>query len=98
MESQQILVDKLEDELIDHPDAQTRECLEGGNLLDETFQSKLNARADQITHSQDVGGHVNGSENKDNRSVENDYQFLIEKLYLLYDHNDTEPFEPAVIE
>ena len=41
-----ILIDKLEDQIIDHPDASTKKDL--NESLDETFQKKLNARAQQI--------------------------------------------------
>lgn len=43
-----ITIDRLEDQLIDHPDASTKQDLSGSSL-DETFQKKLNERAEQLS-------------------------------------------------
>lgn len=48
MQEELILIDKLEDQLIDHPDAGTKDGMDGSQDLDETFQRKLNARAEQL--------------------------------------------------
>ncbi|CAH6719529.1 hypothetical protein CLIB1444_02S10638 [[Candida] jaroonii] len=43
-----VTIDRLEDQLIDHPDASTKQDLSGSSL-DETFQKKLNERAEQLS-------------------------------------------------
>ncbi|KAG7660597.1 FAR11 [[Candida] subhashii] len=45
-QSNLILIDQLEDQIIDHPDASTAKQFH--DSLDETFQKKLNAKAQQI--------------------------------------------------
>lgn len=49
MQNDTVLIDQLEDQLIDHPDAKTRIQL-NAETLDEAFQKKLNARAEQIAN------------------------------------------------
>lgn len=46
-----ILIDQLEDQIIDHPDASTAKQLH--ESLDQTFQQKLNAKAQQIQQQQE---------------------------------------------
>jgi hypothetical protein len=75
-----ILIDQLEDQIIDHPDASTtRELNE--TSLDETFQSKLKAMADQIQSNQTSSGNPN-------TSGEINYQFLHFKSHLNYKYSD----------
>ena len=73
-----ILIDKLEDQIIDHPDASTKKDL--NESLDETFQKKLNARAQQIkstnnnsynntsTRQQSKGQHRNSNQDSSSSS------------------------------
>lgn len=92
MQEELILMDKLEDELIDHPDASTRRDLRDTSL-DETFQKKLHVRAEQIRSNQadskrfrkDANG--NKLPSQDNFGGVN-YQFLINKSHLVYDYKD----------
>lgn len=105
------LIDQLEDLIIDHPDAKTREDLLD-HSLDQTFQNKLNARADQITHGRiserrdSVKGVSNGTDHSlgpsgpgsGGESIDNDYQFLIEKTKLLYEYKDYESLEVELSE
>lgn len=84
MQEELILIDKLEDQIIDHPDASTKQELHD-NSLDETFQKKLNARAEQIANQSlspdgDPGDPKNA--NGDN------FQFLVDKPELVYDYED----------
>lgn len=88
MQEELILIDKLEDQLIDNPDASTKKEL-FDTSLDETFQKKLNARAEQIA-SQNNG--TSGNEGLENdiqgQSICNNYQFLITKTHLAYEYQD----------
>ena len=66
-----ILIDQLEDQIIDHPDASTKEEL--NESLDETFQKKLNARASQIRSTNNEPRNQTKETNQDSSSV--NYQF-----------------------
>lgn len=87
-----LLIDKLEYEIIDHPDAATKRDLVEGSL-DQTFQKKLNQRAEQIRSNQNSNnrqdeygmGGLNGS--KENFGSVN-YQFLISKYHLQFEYED----------
>lgn len=74
------LIDRLEDQLIDHPDAETTREIRDTSL-DETFQKKLNERAEQIRSNQQSDG------SQDNFGTVN-YQFLINKYHLQYSYKD----------
>lgn len=100
MEGENILIDQLEDLIIDHPDARTREQMEEMSL-DQAFQDKLNARADQITNLNPDKHHNGGSldaisdsnEPSDSNgggggNPDNEYQFLIDRTHLLYEYRD----------
>lgn len=82
---QNILIDKLEDQLIDNPDASTTEQLKE-HSYDETFQKKLNERADLFSASADDKNANRGSY----------FQFLVTKLYLDYDHKDFGPLDDEI--
>lgn len=86
MQEELILIDKLEDQLIDHPDASTQKQLDNSSL-DETFQKKLNDRADKIAHSQRLGDDL-GLGGTDNRASVANHQFLVTKNVLKYDYKD----------
>ncbi|CAH2350690.1 factor arrest protein 11 [[Candida] railenensis] len=99
-------IDQLEDSIIDHPDAKTMEQILDTSL-DETFQKKLNARADQITnsHYDNKGGDLsNEGENGGDMSsdslggIENEYQFLIQKTNLLYEYKDFNSLDVEISE
>lgn len=78
-----VLIDKLEDQIIDHPDASTtREINE--TSLDETFQNKLKAMAEQIESNQSSYDKPGDSRN----SGEFNYQFLITRSHLKYEYSD----------
>ncbi|RCK65568.1 Factor arrest protein 11 [Candida viswanathii] len=62
-----ILIDQLEDQIIDHPDASTKEEL--NESLDETFQKKLNARASQIRSNNNESRNQPKETNQDSSSV-----------------------------
>lgn len=84
MQDELILIDQLEDQLIDNPDASTKKELYDTSL-DETFQKKLNARAEQIANQN------NDEDNEDDaqgRSIANNYLFLVTKTHLAYDYRD----------
>lgn len=81
MESDQnISIDKLEDQLIDNPDASTTKQLNELSY-DETFQKKLNERAEQIFGAS--GGSGDGD-----KSSGNFYLLLVTKPYLEYEYRD----------
>lgn len=85
MESDQnILIDKLEDQLIDNPDASTTEQLRELSY-DETFQKKLNERADLFLAS--------GSSNTNGRDPDRSsfFHFMVTKPILDYTHRDYGP-------
>ncbi|ABN65029.2 Factor arrest protein 11 [Scheffersomyces stipitis CBS 6054] len=91
MQDELISIDKLEDQIIDHPDASTKKELH--DSLDETFQKKLNARAEQIRTNQtfdkkrrDGGPIQSGSYQETSGSV--NFQFLVTKSHLKYEYKD----------
>lgn len=84
MQEELILIDQLEDQLIDHPDASTKKELYDTSL-DETFQKKLNARAEQIASQNNTDDNENDIQG---RSLINNYLFLITKTHLNYDYRD----------
>ncbi|KAI5970175.1 FAR11 [Candida margitis] len=82
-----IQIDQLEDQIIDHPDERTRRELHDTSL-DETFQKKLSAKAKEFessSSSEDSGGDADGGSNYD---VSMNYQFLITKSHLAYQHEE----------
>lgn len=89
-----ILIDQLEDQIIDHPDASTKEEL--NESLDETFQKKLNARASQIRSNSNESRNQTKESNQDSSSV--NYQFLITKSHLNYEYQDYNPFDQDISE
>lgn len=108
-----ILIDKLEDQIIDHPDASTKKDL--NESLDETFQKKLNARAQQIkstnnnsynntsTRQQSKGQHRNSNQDSSSSSSSTssggiNYQFLITKSHLNYTYTDYNSLEQEICE
>lgn len=76
---QNISIDKLEDQLIDHPDPSTAKQLSELSY-DETFQRKLNERAEQMFAGSESGD--------DSHPGANLYLFLVTKPYLRYQHRD----------
>ncbi|EGW30064.1 factor arrest protein 11 [Spathaspora passalidarum NRRL Y-27907] len=78
MQDELISIDQLEDQIIDHPDASTEKELH--ESLDETFQKKLNARAERLPndganslhahhhhhHHHESNSSSSGSKNDDN--------------------------------
>ncbi|ODV77147.1 factor arrest protein 11 [Suhomyces tanzawaensis NRRL Y-17324] len=104
MQDEHILIDKLEDQIIDHPDASTQHQLHSTSL-DETFQNKLNARAEQIKSNQ---AHESRRTGKDgvNRPAHDpaggngsiNYQFLINKSHLDYTYRDHEALDQELSE
>ncbi|KAL6451427.1 LOW QUALITY PROTEIN: FAR11 Factor arrest protein 11 [Candida maltosa Xu316] len=89
MQSDELIsIDQLEDQIIDHPDASTKQDL--NESLDETFQKKLNARAEQIRSSSNSNKQHVKDQNKDSNQDANsiNYQFLITKSHLDYNHLD----------
>ncbi|EGV65676.1 Factor arrest protein 11 [Yamadazyma tenuis] len=76
MQEELLSIDRLEDQLIDHPDATTKHDL-NGDTLDETFQRKLNARAEQLASQ--------GSQDPDDKGT---LQRLINKTELKYTYRD----------
>ncbi|CUM66059.1 uncharacterized protein PRCAT00003713001 [Priceomyces carsonii] len=91
MQHELILIDKLEDELIDNPDFSTRTEL---NLsLDETFQKKLNARAEQIASLNSLGEELNSDTNETQYDhtgafISGSNQFLVTKSKLKFKYKD----------
>ncbi|RLV89986.1 Factor arrest protein 11 [Spathaspora sp. JA1] len=55
MQDELISIDQLEDQIIDHPDESTQKQLH--ESLDETFQKKLNARAERIPQEGETNQH-----------------------------------------
>lgn len=93
-------MDKLEDELIDHPDASTRRDLLDTSL-DETFQKKLHVRAEQIRSNQADSKRVRKDANGNKLPIQENfggvnYQFLINKSHLVYDYKDLLSLEVEV--
>lgn len=89
MQEQNILIDQLEDQLIDHPDASTRQQLKESSY-DETFQKKLNERANQL-----LSGNKWGS-GDDNTGAY--LQFLVTKPILDYLYSDLAPLHQELSE
>lgn len=79
MQDENILIDQLEDQLIDHPDASTTMQL-SETSYDEIFQNKLNERANQIFSGPQ-------GQNKDGQGA-NCHLFLLTKSVLHYKHRD----------
>lgn len=83
---QNILIDRLEDEIIDHPSGTGT-----GQFSDESFQHKLNERANQIQQ----GGEWLASNPNDpypdqnsKATTSSSYQFLYTKPNLVYEYSD----------
>lgn len=81
MQEETILIDRLEDQLIDNPDADTKKELHDSSL-DETFQKKLNAKAEQIAIKDSEDGDINGEKSS------NDLSFLARRMELDYVYTD----------
>lgn len=81
MQNENILIDQLEDQLIDHPDASTTQQLKESSY-DETFQQKLNERANQLCSDKWGSGDDNGA-------AGGYLQFLVTKPVLNYEYTDT---------
>ncbi|WLF81453.1 Factor arrest protein 11 [Lodderomyces elongisporus] len=88
-----IQIDQLEDSIIDHPDAETRQEL-NDTSLDETFQKKLSAKAHEIEMAN------SGPKNNESNYNDNDmsYQFLVTKSHLSYEYKEIEDIEQAISE
>lgn len=87
---QNILIDQLEDQLIDHPDASTTKQLSESSY-DETFQKKLNARADQFYNEskwKQNGNSESGPGEGSGPGGSSYYQFLVTKPYLDYEYSE----------
>lgn len=93
MQDEPILIDRLEDQIIDHPDAKTKKEINESNL-DEAFQKRLNERAEQFantTNSQQGNSNnnkSNGSINGSNGTNTLGMQFLVTKTHLDYQYKD----------
>ncbi|OBA21696.1 hypothetical protein METBIDRAFT_32170 [Metschnikowia bicuspidata var. bicuspidata NRRL YB-4993] len=84
MEDQNVLIDRLEDEFIDHPSINA-----GTNQFsDESFQQKLNERANQIYQGGDWASSDPSNPHPSKRSNTTSYQFLYTKPNLLYEYSD----------
>lgn len=79
------LIDQLEDQIIDHPDASTKKQLSESSL-DETFQKRLNDKANQLGKVLGVHFGSNGPDPSNGNSV--GMQFLITKTHLKYEYRD----------
>ncbi|CCE85656.1 Piso0_005274 [Millerozyma farinosa CBS 7064] len=91
MQEEQVSIDHLEDQLIDNPDVLTKTEIDN-NALDETFQKKLNARAEQIANQRGVAGQSRRSSGERRSSVYGiaDFPFFTNKYNLDYDYKDLE--------
>lgn len=89
MQDQNILIDQLEDQLIDHPDASTRKQLKESSY-DETFQKKLNERANQL-----LTGNKWRSTGEDTGAY---LQFLVTKPILDFHYSDLAPLSQELSE
>ncbi|KAM9937301.1 hypothetical protein OXX80_003188 [Metschnikowia pulcherrima] len=84
IEDQNNSIDRLEDEIIDHPSAS-----EGpAQFSDESFQHKLNERANQIQQGGGWSGADPNDPNPDQNSSTASYQFSYTKPNLLYEYAD----------
>ncbi|CAI5760274.1 unnamed protein product [Candida verbasci] len=101
MQNENIQVDQLEDQIIDHPDLSTQEELLNESL-DETFQRKLNAKAEQINRGEllfDQQFEKESSEGGSSNDPNNvNFQFLITKSHLNYDYKDYGNLEKEISE
>lgn len=105
MESEPNLIDQLEDQIIDHPDADTKKALNESSI-DETFQKRLNERAEQFANSSsqfDAGanggtseGNVSGYGPPGSNAI--GLQFLITKTHLQYEYKDFEDLQKELSE
>lgn len=92
MQNENILIDQLEDQLIDNPDASTTKQLKESSY-DETFQKKLNERANQL-----FNGNKWGS-GGDEIGVPGSYpQFLVTKPMLDYEYSELGPMQQELSE
>lgn len=90
MQNENILIDQLEDQLIDNPDASTTKQLKESSL-DEAFQKKLNGRANQLNGK---WGLSDSGANLDSGG----YAFLITKPILDYEYSDFGPLRQELTE
>lgn len=90
MQNENILIDQLEDQLIDNPDASTTKQLNESSL-DEAFQKKLNGRANQLNGK---WGLVDPGSNLDSGG----YAFLVTKPILDYEYSDLGPLHQELSE
>lgn len=87
---EEILIDQLEDQLIDHPDASTQLFLDAS--LDKAFQTKLNARAEELStrESDQQNDHISNSTNEINEDNfkfdKTGYPYLVTRSHLQYEH------------
>lgn len=94
MESDEnISIDRLEDQLIDNPDPSTTKQLSELSY-DETFQKKLNERAEQLFTSFDGVSH----EGEGNQLGSSFYLFLVKKPYLEYEYTDYDELDRELAE
>lgn len=97
MQNDTVLIDQLEDQLIDHPDANTRIHL-NAETLDEAFQKKLNARAEQIANQNAMfHGADDGTDEMESRNGRREPPVTI-KNNLPYKKVELERFEAQVSE
>lgn len=97
MQNDTVLIDRLEDELIDHPDASTRQQL-SGETLDEAFQKKLNARAEQIANHNDIFTDVDDTTDQTNRGSTSQGPPVHIKNRIIYEKIEVETFETQISE
>lgn len=90
MQNENILIDQLEDQLIDNPDASTTKQLNESSL-DEAFQKKLNGRANQLNGKL---GLTDSGPNLDSGG----YSFLVTKPLLDYLYSDIGPLQRELTE
>lgn len=80
----QVSIDKLEDQLIDHPDKDTKQ--ESEISLDETFQRKLNERAQELNQQPNIGIQIR-SQSEINYTFK-DHELLPKELSEWFTFND----------
>lgn len=96
---EEILIDQLEDQLIDHPDASTQLFLD--TSLDKAFQTKLNARAEELSreNGQDNESDSSAETNEDNfRFDKTGYPYLVTRSHLQYEHFECQDLDVELSE
>ncbi|GEQ72162.1 hypothetical protein JCM33374_g5848 [Metschnikowia sp. JCM 33374] len=84
LEEQNNSIDRLEDEIIDHPSSASGTC----QFSDESFQHKLNERANQIQQGSEWSSSDPNDPYPDQSSNSASYQFLYTKPNLVYKYSD----------